>query len=77
MVLAAAAEVAPVPPLAMATVPVTFPAVVAVVAVVAFPLSAAVIVPALKLPEASRATSVLPVFAFVALEVTVNVEVPD
>jgi hypothetical protein len=36
-VLAVAASVAPVPPLAIATVPDTFPAVVAVVAVVAFP----------------------------------------
>lgn len=38
-------------------------AVVAVVAVVAFPPSAAVIVPAEKLPEPSRATNVLAVFA--------------
>ena len=45
--------------------------------VVALPLNAAVIVPALKLPEPSRATIAPPVFAFVALEVTVNVEVPD
>jgi hypothetical protein len=52
-------------------------AVCSVVAVVAFPLNAAVIVPALKLPEPSRATIVETVFALVALEVTVNVEVPD
>jgi hypothetical protein len=35
--------------------------------VVAFPFKAAVIVPALKLPEASRATRVEAVFALVAL----------
>jgi len=52
------------------------PAVVALVAVVALPLKEAVIVPALKLPEPSRATIVEPVFAFVALEVTVNVAAP-
>lgn len=50
---------------------------VAVVAVDAFPLNAAVMVPALKLPEASRATMVDAVLALVALEVTVNVEFPD
>jgi hypothetical protein len=44
--------------------------------VVAFPLRAAVIVPALKFPEASRATMVLLVFALVALDVTVKVEPP-
>ena len=44
---------------------------------VALPLSVAVIVPALKLPEASRATMVEPVFAFVAFDATVNVELPD
>lgn len=53
------------------------PAVVADVAVEALPLKAAVIVPALKLPEASRATMVEAVFAFVALDVTVNVDAPD
>ena len=42
-------------------------------AVVALPLNAAVIVPALKFPEASLATIVDTVFAEVALEVTVNV----
>jgi hypothetical protein len=49
----------------------------AVVAVVAFPLKAAVIVPAVKFPDASRATMVEAVFALVALDVTVNVELPD
>ena len=42
-------------------------------AVVAVPDNVAVIVPAVKLPEASRATIADPVFAAVALEVTVNV----
>ena len=42
-------------------------AVVALVAVEAFPLNVAVIVPALKLPEASRATIALAVFALVAV----------
>ena len=37
------------------------------VAVEAFPLNVAVIVPALKLPEASRATIALAVFALVAV----------
>ena len=49
----------------------------AVVAVVALPLKAAVIVPAEKLPEASRATIVDAVLALVALEVTVNVAALD
>ena len=40
---------------------------VAVVAVVAFPLSEAVMVPALKLPEPSRATIAEAVFALVAV----------
>jgi hypothetical protein len=44
----------------------------AVVAVVAFPDKAAVIVPAVKFPEASRATMVDAVLADVAFEVTVN-----
>ena len=44
---------------------------------VALPLNAAVIVPALKLPEASRATMVEAVFALVAFDATVNVELPD
>lgn len=48
-------------------------AVVALVAVEALPDSEAVIVPALKLPEASRATMVEAVLALVAFEVTVNV----
>ena len=48
-------------------------AVVAEVAVEAFPLNVAVIVPALKLPEASLATIVEAVFAFVAFDVTVKV----
>ena len=51
-------------------------AVVAVVALVAFPLSVAVIVPAEKLPDASRATIVEAVFALVALDVTVKVAAP-
>ena len=42
---------------------------------VALPLNAAVIVPALKLPLPSRATIVDTVFTFVALLVTVNVAV--
>ena len=49
------------------------PAVVADVAVEALPDNAAVIVPAVKLPEASRATMVDAVFKLVALDVTVNV----
>ena len=57
-------------PVAVVATFVAFVAVVAVVAVVAevaFPLKAAVIVPALKLPEASRATIALAVFALVAV----------
>ena len=49
----------------------------AVVAVEALPFNVAVIVPALKLPEASRATIVLAVFALVAFDVTVKVALPD
>jgi hypothetical protein len=45
--------------------------------VVAFPDKAAVIVPALKLPEASLATMADAVFALVALDVTVNVAALD
>ena len=41
-VLAKGAVIAPVPPFSIATVPVTFPAVVAVVAVLAFPVKAPV-----------------------------------
>ena len=48
-----------------------------VVTVEAFPFKAAVIVPALKLPEPSRATIVDAVFALVALDVTVNVALVD
>ncbi len=44
---------------------------------VAEPLKVAVMVPALKLPDASRATIVEAVLALVALDVTVNVELPD
>ena len=51
-------------------------ALVAFVAVEALPFSVAVIVPALKLPEASRATIVLAVFALVAFDVTVKVALP-
>lgn len=47
------------------------------VTVAALPDKLAVIVPAEKLPEASRATIVLAVFAEVALLVTVNVLLPD
>ena len=57
-VRAAVSVVAPVPPLAIATVPVTL---------VALPLNVAVIVPAEKLPEASRATMAFAVFALVAV----------
>ena len=53
-----------------------FVAVVAVVAVLALPDNEAVMVPALKLPDASRATMVDAVFALVALEATVNVDAP-
>lgn len=56
---------------------VAFVAVVAVVADVALPDSVAVIVPALKLPEPSRATSAEAVLALVAFDVTVNDEAPD
>jgi hypothetical protein len=48
-------------------------AVCSVVAVDALPVRAAVIVPAAKFPDPSRATIALAVFAFVALDVTVNV----
>src|SRR6056300_808946 len=54
-------------PVQLPELPVTLP--------VTLPVSAAVIVPALKLPLPSRNTIVLPVFAFVALLVTVNVAV--
>lgn len=53
------------------------PAVVALVAVEALPLKAAVIVPAVKLPEPSRATMVDAVLALVALDATVNEDAPD
>ena len=43
---------------------------------VALPLKAAVIVPAVKLPEASRATMVEAVFAFVALVASVTAVEP-
>jgi len=45
--------------------------------VVALPLKDAVIVPAEKLPEPSRATIVDAVLALVALDVTVNVAAVD
>lgn len=51
-------------------------ALVALVAVEAFPLNDAVIVPALKLPEASRATRVEAVFALVALVASVTAPEP-
>lgn len=72
-VRAAAAVVAPEPPLAMATVPVTFPA---VVAVDALPDKVAVMVPALKLPEASRATTLEAVLAEVASTAKVRATAP-
>ena len=50
-------------------------ALVALVAVVAFPLNAAVIVPAEKFPDASLITIVLTVFA-VAVLIHVGMEVP-
>ena len=49
---------------------------VAVVAVVAFPDKAAVIVPAEKLPEASRATTLEAVFASVASTAKVRATAP-
>jgi hypothetical protein len=49
---------------------------VAVVAVVALPLKAAVIVPAEKLPEASRATTLEAVFASVASTANVRAAAP-
>lgn len=52
---------------AVAALPVVEPDVVAEVAVEALPFKAAVIVPAEKLPEASRATMALAVFALVAV----------
>jgi hypothetical protein len=52
-------------------------ALVADVAVDALPDKEAVIVPAEKLPDASRATIADTVFALVAFEVTVKVEFPD
>jgi hypothetical protein len=52
------------------------PAVVAVVAEVALPLSAAVIVPAEKLPDASRATTLLAVLAEVASTAAVTAAEP-
>lgn len=51
-------------------------AVVAVVAVVALPLNVAVIVPAAKLPEASRATTLEAVFVVVASTAAVTAAEP-
>jgi hypothetical protein len=48
-----------------------------VVAVVALPDKAAVIVPALKLPEASRATTLEAVFALVASTANVRAAAPS
>ena len=56
---------------------VMFAALARFVAVVAVPVKLAVIVPALKLPDPSLATIVDDVFALVAFDVTVNVELPD
>ena len=75
--LVPAAGTAPYDPQLVAVVAVVaVDALVALVAVEALPFNVAVIVPALKLPEASRATMVLPVFAFVAFDVTVKVALP-
>src|SRR5437016_2297890 len=72
----------PVPPLATATIPVTLPAVVAVAALVAvaavvaeaaLPFRPAVIVPAEKLPLASRETRVFAAFADAALVLRLSV----
>ena len=52
-------------------------AVVADVAELALPFNEAVIIPALKLPELSRATIAPAVLALVALLVTVKVDPPD
>ena len=54
----------------------TFVAFVAVVAVVALPLNVAVIVPAAKLPEASRATTLEAVFVVVASTAAVTAAEP-
>lgn len=65
-------DAAPAPPLLNVTELVTEPAVVALVALVAveaLPLKVAVIVPAEKLPEASRNTIWLAVLALVAVMV--------
>ena len=69
-------------PLKLVAVPVTAPdtaivrAVCSVVAVVAFPDKAAVMVPALKFPEASRATTLDAVFADVASTAAVTAAEP-
>jgi hypothetical protein len=55
---------------------VAFVALVALVAVDAFPLNVAVIVPALKLPEASRATTLLAVLVVVASTANVRAVEP-
>jgi hypothetical protein len=77
---AVAAVVAPVPPFAMATVPVTLPAVVAVLAFpirfpVTLPVMLAVMVPAEKLPLASLFIIVFAVLLFVAAVIIVFKEV--
>ena len=66
LVRAAAAVVAPVPPLANATVPLTF---------VALPDKVPVIVPAEKLPEESRFTIILAVLESVASEMSADSKV--
>ena len=65
-------EADPAPPLLNVTELVTDPA---LVAVDALPDKEAVIVPALKLPEASRATMALAVFALVAVVAELGMEV--
>jgi hypothetical protein len=68
---AADGVVAPVPPLAMVTVPVTLVA-LPVTVPVTFPVRLAVMVPAEKLPEASRLTMVEAVLALVAAVVSLT-----
>ena len=57
--------------------PLMLRAVCKVVAVSAFPVRAAVIVSALKLPDASRATTLLAVFALVASTAKVRAVLPS
>jgi hypothetical protein len=75
-VVALVAEVAVVALVAVAEFPVQEPE-DPVTLPVTLPVKAAVIVPAVKLPDASRATIVDAVLAEVALDVTVKVAAPD